>query len=48
MLWVRVHVSSFTFQAPGLYLGHGYVEVGRTPDLPLAGQADVHLVKLPG
>ncbi len=41
----RVHVSSFTFQAPEFYARHGYVEVGRTEALPLPGQADVHLVK---
>ncbi len=40
-----MHVSSFTFQAPGFYVAHGYREAGRTPDLPLPGQADVHLVK---
>lgn len=41
----RIHVSSFTFQAPGFYARHGYVQVGRTEALPVAGQADVHFVK---
>ncbi len=41
----RVNVSSFTFQAPMFYAKHGYEETGRTEDLPLAGQADVHFVK---
>jgi len=40
-----MNVSSFTFHAPGFYAKHGYVETGRTEALPLAGQADVHLVK---
>jgi GNAT superfamily N-acetyltransferase len=41
----RVHVSSFTFQAPAFYEKHGYEETGRTEALPLAGHADVHFVK---
>ncbi|MFB7588695.1 GNAT family N-acetyltransferase [Streptomyces sp. NPDC056169] len=40
----RVTVSSFTFQAPGFYQRHGYVETGRTPGVP-GGHADVHLFK---
>jgi GNAT superfamily N-acetyltransferase len=42
----RINVSSFTFQAPAFYAKHGYVETGRTEDLPLRGQADVHFVKV--
>ena len=42
---VQVTVSSFTFQAPGFYERHGYVETGRTEGLPTAGQADVHFAK---
>ncbi len=41
----RINVSSFTFQAPAFYAKHGYVEVGRTEALPVAGHADVHFVK---
>jgi ribosomal protein S18 acetylase RimI-like enzyme len=41
----RIFVSSFTFQAPGFYERHGYVEVTRVPDYPLDGVADVYLVK---
>ena len=41
----QIIVSSFTFQAPGFYARHGFVETGRTEGLPLAGAADVHLVK---
>lgn len=41
----RLNVSSFTFQAPGFYARHGFVETGRTEALPLTGQADVHFVK---
>ena len=41
----RINVSSFTFQAPGFYERHGYLEVGRTEALPLSGHADVHFVK---
>ncbi|MFF3500157.1 GNAT family N-acetyltransferase [Streptomyces sp. NPDC003247] len=40
----RVAVSSFTFQAPGFYRRHGYVETGRTLGIP-GGHADVHLFK---
>ncbi|SCD46995.1 Acetyltransferase (GNAT) domain-containing protein [Streptomyces sp. DvalAA-14] len=40
----RVAVSSFTFQAPGFYQRHGYVETGRIPGIP-GGHADVHLLK---
>jgi GNAT superfamily N-acetyltransferase len=40
----RMAVSSFTFQAPGFYLRHGYVETGRTLGIP-GGNADVHLFK---
>jgi ribosomal protein S18 acetylase RimI-like enzyme len=38
-------VSSFTFQAPGFYERHGFVETGRIEGLPIEGAADVHLVK---
>ena len=38
-------LSSFTFQAPGFYRRHGYVETGRTEGLPVAGMADVHFRK---
>ncbi|MFC6240255.1 GNAT family N-acetyltransferase [Knoellia sp. GCM10027112] len=38
-------VSSFTFQAPGFYERHGYTEIGRSPDLPVEGAADVHFIK---
>lgn len=40
----RVCVSSFTFQAPGFYQRHGYVETGRTLGIP-GGYEDVHLFK---
>jgi GNAT superfamily N-acetyltransferase len=40
----QVVVSSFTFQAPGFYERHGFVETGRTEGLPIEG-ADVHLAK---
>ncbi len=40
----RVVVSSFTFQAPGFYQRHGYVETGRMQGIP-GGHADVHLYK---
>ncbi|WP_433172503.1 GNAT family N-acetyltransferase [Actinoallomurus sp. CA-150999] len=40
----RMAVSSFTFQAPGFYQRHGYVETGRTLGIP-GGNADVHLFK---
>ena len=38
-------VSSFTFQAPGFYERHGFVETGRIEGLPIEGAADVHLMK---
>ena len=41
----QIVVSSFTFQAPGFYERHGYVETGRTEGLPLEGAADVHQAK---
>lgn len=45
----HVFVTSFTFQAPGFYERHGYVEFARWKDVPRAGEADVHLRKdLPG
>ncbi|WP_308312684.1 GNAT family N-acetyltransferase [Streptomyces sp. ISL-11] len=40
----RVVVSSFSFQAPGFYQRHGYVETGRTPGIP-GGHTDVHMFK---
>lgn len=40
----RVAVSSFTFQAPGFYQRHGYVETGRTLGIP-GGNEDVHMFK---
>lgn len=40
----RVVVSSFTFQAPGFYQRHDYVETGRTLGIP-GGHADVHMFK---
>jgi hypothetical protein len=42
-------VSSHTFQAPGFYRRHGYVEYASTEDSP-RGHADIHFVKrlLPG
>lgn len=40
----RVAVSSFTFQAPGFYRRHGYVETGRTLGIP-GGHEDVHMFK---
>jgi GNAT superfamily N-acetyltransferase len=40
----RVVVSSFTFQAPGFYQRHGYVETGRTLGIP-GGHEDVHMFK---
>ncbi|GAA0420202.1 hypothetical protein GCM10010357_46930 [Streptomyces luteireticuli] len=40
----RAAVSSFTFQAPGFYRRHGYVETGRSPGIP-GGHTDVHLFK---
>ena len=40
----RACVSSFTFQAPEFYQGHGYRETGRTLGFP-GGAADVHMFK---
>lgn len=40
----RACVSSFTFQAPGFYQRHGYVETGRTLGFP-GGAEDVHMFK---
>ncbi len=40
----RVVVASFTFQAPGFYLKHGYVETGRMLGIP-GGHEDVQLFK---
>jgi GNAT superfamily N-acetyltransferase len=40
----RVCVSSFTFQAPGFYQRHGYVETGRALGIP-GGAEDVHMFK---
>lgn len=44
----QVVVSSFTFQAPGFYERHGFIETGRTEGIPRAGSADVHLRKVLG
>jgi len=41
----EVIVSSFTFQAPDFYRGHGYRETGRTEGIP-GGNQDVHLHKV--
>lgn len=41
----HVFTTSFTFQAPGFYERHGYVELFRWQDLPTVGAADVHLRK---
>lgn len=41
----HVFTTSFTFQAPEFYERHGYVELFRWQDLPVVGQADVHLRK---
>jgi GNAT superfamily N-acetyltransferase len=41
----QIVVSSFTFQAPGFYARHGFVETGRIEGLPIEGAADVHLLK---
>lgn len=38
-------VSSFSFQAPAFYARHGYRECARVDDYPVAGAADVYLVK---
>jgi len=44
-----VYVTSFTFQAPAFYERNGYVEFARWDELPMVGEADVHLRKaLPG
>jgi GNAT superfamily N-acetyltransferase len=43
---LQLTVSSFTFQAPDFYARHGFVEFARTEGLPVAGQADVHFVKM--
>ncbi|MBC3839223.1 GNAT family N-acetyltransferase [Streptacidiphilus sp. 4-A2] len=40
----RVCVSSFTFQAPGFYQKHGYLETGRTLGIP-GGAEDIHMFK---
>ncbi|MGW5401154.1 GNAT family N-acetyltransferase [Streptomyces sp. NPDC003952] len=40
----RVAVSSYTFQAPGFYERHGYVETARIPGIH-GTHADVHLLK---
>ncbi|MCP3753981.1 GNAT family N-acetyltransferase [Streptomyces sp. TBY4] len=40
----RVAVSSYTFQAPGFYERHGYVEAARIPGIH-GVHADVHLLK---
>ena len=41
----HVFVTSFTFQAPGFYERHGFVETGRIEGLPVEGAADVQLAK---
>lgn len=41
----RIFVTSFTFQAPGFYEKHGYVEIFRWDGVPVMGQADVHFRK---
>ena len=41
----QIVVSSFTFQAPGFYERHGFVEICRIEGLPIEGAADVHLRK---
>jgi GNAT superfamily N-acetyltransferase len=41
----HVFTTSFTFQAPGFYERHGYTEIGRSPNLPVEGAADVHFIK---
>lgn len=41
----HVFVTSFTFQAPGFYERHGYVELFRWDGVPTPGSADVHLRK---
>ena len=41
----HVFVTSFTFQAPGFYERNGYREFARWQDVPVPGEADVHLRK---
>ena len=41
----HVFVTSFTFQAPGFYLRHGYRELFRWQGVPTEESADVHLRK---
>ena len=38
-------VTSFTFQAPGFYVRHGYREIFRWEGVPTPGAADVHFRK---
>lgn len=42
---LRIFVTSFTFQAPGFYEKHGYVEIFRWDGVPVEGHADVHFRK---
>jgi GNAT superfamily N-acetyltransferase len=41
----HVFVTSFTFQAPGFYLRHGYRELFRWQGVPTEESADVHFRK---
>ena len=41
----HVFTTSFTFQAPGFYERHGYVELFRWEGVPTPDAADVHLRK---
>jgi len=41
----HVFVTSFTFQAPGFYLRHGYRELFRWQGVPTEESADAHLRK---
>ena len=41
----HVFVTSFTFQAPGFYLRHGYRELFRWEGVPTPDSADVHFRK---
>ena len=41
----HVFVTSFTFQAPGFYVGLGYREIFRWESVPTPGRDDVHLRK---